>query len=71
MNTSHGLMLIGAVILALGLILAYAPGLLSWFGKLPGDIRIENTHSFIFIPISSMIIVSLLVTCVLNLFFRK
>ena len=71
MNTSHGLMLIGAFILALGLILSYAPSLLSWFGKLPGDIRIENTHSFIFIPISSMIIVSLLVTCLLNLFFRK
>jgi hypothetical protein len=71
MNTSHGLILLGAFILALGLILTYAPWLLSWFGKLPGDIRIENTHSFIFIPISSMIIVSLLVTCLLNLLFRK
>ena len=71
MNTSHGLILLGAFILALGLILTYAPWLLSWFGKLPGDIRIENTHSFIFIPFSSMIIVSLLVTCLLNLFFRK
>ncbi len=71
MNTSHGLIWIGALIMALGLILAYAPGLLSWFGKLPGDIHIENKHSAIFIPVSSMIIVSLLVTCLLNLFFRK
>jgi hypothetical protein len=71
MNVSHGLILTGAFILALGLILAYAPSLLSWFGKLPGDIRIENPHSFIFIPISSMIIVSLLVTWLLNLFFGK
>ena len=41
-------MLIGAFILALGLILAYAPSLLSWFGKLPGDIRIENTQLYIY-----------------------
>ncbi len=71
MNTSNILMLIGTFILALGLILAYAPSLLSWFGKLPGDIHIENQHSTVFIPISSMIIVSLLVSWLLNLFFRK
>jgi len=71
MNTGQGLMLIGAFILALGLTLCYAPWLLSWFGKLPGDIHIENKHSSIFIPISSMIVISLLLSLLLNLFFRK
>ena len=65
------LIIIGAVILALGIVLYYAPWLVSWFGKLPGDIRIENKNSFVFIPISSMIVLSLLLTVLINLFFRK
>jgi hypothetical protein len=71
MNNSHGLIALGAIILALGLILSCAPWLLSWFGKLPGDIHIENKHSSVFIPISSMIVISLLLSLLLNLYFRK
>ncbi|MCQ4306763.1 DUF2905 domain-containing protein, partial [Pseudomonas stutzeri] len=32
--------------------------MLSWFGRLPGDIRIESERSRTFIPITSMIILS-------------
>ncbi len=71
MDLSKTLVMLGAVILLAGLVLKYAPWLLNWFGKLPGDIRIQNQNSFIFIPISSMIIVSLLATLIVNLFFRK
>ncbi|WP_217476563.1 DUF2905 domain-containing protein [Stutzerimonas stutzeri] len=60
----------GLLLLLLGLILHYVPGLLSWFGKLPGDIRIESERSRTFIPITSMIILSVLLTVVLNLFRR-
>lgn len=60
----------GLLLLLLGLILHYVPGLLSWFGKLPGDIRIESERSRTFIPITSMIILSVLLTIVLNLFRR-
>ncbi len=60
----------GLLLLLLGLILHYVPGLLSWFGKLPGDIRIESEHSRTFIPITSMIILSVLLTILLNLFRR-
>ena len=35
------LMAAGVLLLLLGVALHYAPGLLNWFGKLPGDIRIE------------------------------
>jgi hypothetical protein len=61
----------GAVILLAGLIVNFFPWLINWFGKLPGDIRIQNEHSFIFIPITSMIVISLLLTLLANLFFRK
>lgn len=65
------LMIIGLVLLVLGVILHFAPGLLSWFGKLPGDIRIESERSRTFIPITSMIILSVVITVLLNLFFRR
>ena len=63
-------MLAGLILLCLGLVLSYAPGLISWFGHLPGDIRIEDEKGFIFIPITSMLIVSLILTVLVNLFFR-
>ncbi len=62
--------MVGAILVALGLILNLAPWLVSWFGKLPGDIRIETERTKIFIPISSMLLLSLLLTLLLNLLKR-
>lgn len=61
-------MLLGGVLLVIGAILNFAPWLLNWFGKLPGDIRIESEHGRVFIPITSMLIVSLVLTILINLF---
>lgn len=71
MEPGKALISIGALLLAVGLAINYAPWLVSWFGKLPGDIRIQNKHSFVFIPITSMIVASVLITVLANLFFRK
>lgn len=62
---------IGVALVALGLIISYAPWLISWFGKLPGDIRIEDENKWVFIPITSMFVVSIILTIIINLFFRK
>jgi len=62
------LMLIGASVLVLGALVRFAPGLFTWFGNLPGDIRIENEGSRVFVPITSMIVVSIALTLVVNLF---
>lgn len=69
-QSGRWLMFAGAVILALGLVLHFAPWLLSWFGKLPGDVRIETGRSRIFIPITSMILISIVLSIAVNL-FRK
>ncbi|WP_252177162.1 DUF2905 domain-containing protein [Endozoicomonas sp. 4G] len=61
------LILIGLIIVVVGLVMHFVPGLLSWFGHLPGDIRIEKEHTRIYIPITSMILVSLVLTLVANL----
>ena len=71
MAIGKALIIIGIAVAAIGLVLTYMPGLLSWFGRLPGDIRIEDNKKFIFIPITSMIVVSLVLTLLVNLFFRK
>jgi hypothetical protein len=65
------LIFIGIGLFLLGLILSYTPGVFGWFGKLPGDIRIQDENRYIFIPITSMIIISLVLTLLINLFFRR
>jgi len=62
MNRSAGLILIvlGAGVVVIGL-LAYA-GALSWFGRLPGDIRYESDHVRVYVPVVSMLIVSLVLS---------
>lgn len=61
----------GIALLLIGLALQFAPGLLNWFGRLPGDIYIEREGSRIFIPITSMIILSVVLTLIVNLLFRR
>lgn len=62
---------VGAALLVIGLILNFAPWLINWFGRLPGDFRFQNKNSFVFIPITSMLVVSVLISLLNHLFFRK
>jgi len=71
MSIGKLLTLLGIAITVLGLVLTYLPGLFAWFGKLPGDIRIDDGKKFIFIPLTSMLLISALLTLLANLFFRK
>lgn len=64
------LMIAGAALLLVGAAMNYAPWLVSWFGRLPGDIRYESGSTRVFIPITSMIVLSLVLTVVINLFRR-
>jgi hypothetical protein len=73
MRASNILIAIGASLLVVGVALRYFPGLFSWFGNLPGDIRRETENTTVFIPITSMLVVSVVLTIVVNLvgrFFR-
>lgn len=68
MRFGNFLMIVGAVILMAGALVRFAPGLFAWFGNLPGDIRIEGENTRVFIPITSMILISVVLTVVVNLF---
>ena len=64
------LMMLGALLLVVGALLHFAPWSLNWFGKLPGDIRIETGSGKVFIPVTSMLIISVVLTVLFNLFRR-
>ena len=70
MRGANLLIAIGAGLVLLGLTLRYFPGLFSWFGNLPGDIRRETENSTIFIPLTSMLVVSVVASVVLSLVNR-
>jgi hypothetical protein len=67
---SRWLIIGGLLLAAIGLLLHYVPGAFSWFGRLPGDIRLGGDRGRVFIPITSMLIVSLVLTLVIKLFRR-
>ena len=60
------LLILGLVIAAVGLILTFA-GRLPFLGRLPGDIVVQRDNVSCFFPLATMIVVSLVLTVVLNL----
>lgn len=61
---------VGLVIVVLGVAavvvgLIAMTGALSWFGRLPGDIRIERGNSRVYIPLASMLLVSIALSLIL------
>jgi hypothetical protein len=58
----------GVFIVLIGL--AIAAGLLSWFGRLPGDIRIVDANLRFYAPIVSMLLISVVLSLVLTLIGR-
>lgn len=62
------LVLAGVAIAVLGL-LVWSGGL-SWFGRLPGDLRLDRGSTQIFVPITSMVLLSVALTVVVNLVGR-
>ncbi len=56
---------LGVALILIGLLLW--SGSLAWFGRLPGDIRIERETVRVYVPIVSMLLVSAVVSLVLYL----
>lgn len=63
------LVLSGIILLVLGMIFLVSDKLP--IGKLPGDIQIGTGRFRIFIPIATSILLSIILTLILNFFSRK
>jgi hypothetical protein len=67
---------LGRVLLVIGIVLVVVGGLAAIgvrlpFGRLPGDIAIEGERGGFYFPIVTMILVSIILTVLVNLFFRR
>ena len=66
---AKGLMLLGLLLLGLGAVLALAPHV-PWLGRLPGDIRIERPGGSFYFPITTCLLVSIVLSILAHLFSR-
>lgn len=69
MNNTTGkyIIIIGAIIILIGVIIYFFHDKLNWIGKLPGDISVEKENFKFYFPITTMILLSLAVTFIVNL----
>lgn len=67
---------VGRILLIIGILLVVVGGLAVLgvrlpFGRLPGDIAIEGERGGFYFPIVTMIVISIVLTVLFNLFLRR
>ena len=65
-TTGKYIILIGMIIIITGVLVYFFHDFFKWFGKLPGDIRIEKKNFSFYFPVVTMIIMSVVVTILFN-----
>jgi ABC-type tungstate transport system substrate-binding protein len=63
------LLIAGGVLAAVGLALLFGPKV-PWLGRLPGDIHYEGKNTSFHFPLASCVLLSIVLTVVLNLVLR-
>lgn len=64
-ETGKWLIVIGALIMITGIVVWLFAGRLHWIGRLPGDIHVERDNFKFYFPITTMVIVSVLLSALL------
>ena len=64
------IIIVGAILLVLGLILVFSERI-PWLGRLPGDIVVKRQGFTLYFPVVTMLLVSVVLTVLLNLFWRR
>jgi hypothetical protein len=70
MDRQAGLIVVavGVAVVVLGLLIS--TGALGWFGRLPGDIRIERESVRVYVPVTSMVLASIALSALIALLRR-
>jgi hypothetical protein len=66
----RALIVVGIVLLVVGLVLLYADRV-PLLGRLPGDVLVKKKNFTLYFPIATALLVSLVLTLVLNLWARR
>ena len=69
METGRALVIAGILLVVVGLALGFGPPQ-PWLGRLPGDIRIERPGLRLYVPITTCLLLSAIVTGVLWILSR-
>jgi hypothetical protein len=64
------LIVLGVVAVLVGALLTLAPRI-PWLGRLPGDVVFSRGPVTVYLPLATSIVVSVLLTLLLNLFWRR
>ena len=69
-SVAKTIILVGAIMVVMGAIVLLADKI-PWLGKLPGDIHIQRENFSFYFPITTCIIISILVSGILFFFFKR
>ncbi|MDA2915289.1 DUF2905 domain-containing protein [Nitrospinae bacterium AH_259_B05_G02_I21] len=69
-HVARYLIIFGVVLVVVGGVLLLA-GKLPWLGRLPGDFAYKGRRVTFYFPLTTSIILSIILTVLLNLFFRR
>ena len=69
-SLGKALILFGVIAIVLGCIVLLG-GKLSWFGRLPGDVYVQKKNFSFYFPITTSIILSILISIVMILFRKR
>jgi len=67
-QTGKYILIAGIIIVVAGILIYFFHDYFKWIGKLPGDIRVEKENFSFYFPLTTMIIFSLLITLIINIF---
>jgi uncharacterized membrane-anchored protein YitT (DUF2179 family) len=69
-QTGKYILIVGVIIVVAGILIYFFHDYFKWIGRLPGDIRVERGNFKFYFPLATMIILSLVLTILINIFKR-
>jgi len=69
-QTGKYILIGGIVIVVIGILIYFFYDHFRWIGRLPGDIRVEKENFRFYFPLTTMIIFSVILTILINIFKR-
>ncbi len=69
-QTGKYILIAGVIIVLAGIVIYFFHDYFKWIGRLPGDFRIEKENFRFYFPLATMIILSLVITIIVNIFKR-
>lgn len=67
-NIGKLIIIVGVLFVIVGVVIYFWGDKFSWLGRLPGDIRVEKENFRFYFPITTMIVISVVVSLLIRLF---